>query len=115
MYRLRHVAYCGMLTFSESFDEQEEARQAAAEFLRKMRGKGFVCVALERDREKQEGQWEVLEPDDCALVPDECGVLRLSHITFECRECGSQLETKQESLDCCSQYLCYEEEEEAYA
>ena len=36
------------------------------------------------------------------MVPDACGTLCLTHVTFECRECGHQHETREDAAQCCT-------------
>ena len=96
MYRLNHVAYCGMPGVPEYFDDPQDARKDAAERLRRYRRR-YAVTTLERGKE-----WEIMEPEDSVLVPDACGVLYLSHITFECKECGTACETKTEARQCCA-------------
>lgn len=72
-YQLRFTAYCGMRTLDETYTDRHEARQEAAEFIRYRRRQGFEVMCLEPG-----SRWEVLEPEDCAMVPDECGTITLS-------------------------------------
>lgn len=93
---VNHYAYCGMPGIPEEFDTYAEARSYAAEQIREYR-RDFAVTTLERGR-----QWEILEPEDCAMVPDECGVLCIKTRLFDCRECGSQHESKDDAYSCCS-------------
>jgi hypothetical protein len=95
MYRINHHAYCGMGGVPACFEERADARQYAAEQLRRYR-KHFAVTILERGK-----TWEVLEPENCAMVPDACGTLSLSHETFECFECGYGHESKHDAAHCC--------------
>lgn len=111
MYRIKHISHCGMLTFSERADDEAEVRALAANLIKKFRRKGLVVTTLDSGEE-----WEVLEPQDCVMVPDDCGVIRVYHVTFECRECGSRHEFKQDSLECCQEFNEFDYlEEERYA
>lgn len=80
-YTLRHVAYCGMVTYEETFETRQEGLSTSAVYLREVR-RHYPIDILEPGR-----KWEILEPDDNqGLVPDDCGVLTLHHVTYECRE-----------------------------
>lgn len=95
MYKVNHASYCGTDSVPSCFDERQEARDYAADRLRRYRRR-FNVVTLKRG-----AQWEVCEPDDAAMVPDACGTLSLSHVTYECRECGCQCDTPHDALHCC--------------
>ena len=83
----------------ETFDEREDARADCAAALRRARRNGYPVATLEIGRE-----WEIQEPDDCMMVPDECGVLRLSHTTYGCQECGCRHETREDAGQCCNSF-----------
>lgn len=96
MYRVQHHAYSGLSGIPALFDERREARDLAAEKIRRARRR-FRVVTLKRG-----AQWEVQEPDDCTLVPDACGTIAIHHTTFECRECGCDHETREQAAQCCN-------------
>lgn len=73
-YRVRFSGYCGMGWDVVTGETRADARAAVARLLRRHRADGGK-VALLGSREAPE--WETLKPDDCALVPDTCGTLRL--------------------------------------
>ncbi len=98
MYSIQFRSYCGMSDIPESFEEGVAARDAVAQRLRSARAQGHTVVTLESGE-----SWEVLEPEDSQMVPDWAGTLRLSHLTYECRECGSKHETHEAALECCSE------------
>jgi hypothetical protein len=77
--------------------DDADARTAAARLIRRRRRQGFPVVILERGRE-----WEVMEPEGCAMVPDACGVLYISRETFGCRECGCDYDTRDDAAQCCA-------------
>lgn len=104
MYHLKFAAYCGMGWTIGSFEERGEARSEAASILRQRRSDGYAIATLKQGRE-----WEVLEPEDSVLVPDECGQLYITHQTFECRECGFKHETDEARRACCLEELYCEE------
>jgi len=97
MYTLNHHAYCGMSGIEEEHEDKPDARKEAADRLRAYR-QNFHITTLVRGAE-----WEIQEPEDSVMVPDECGVLALRHVTFECRECGSDCETKEAAAECCAE------------
>jgi hypothetical protein len=97
MFKVQHNAYCGMSDVPACFDTHEEAHAYAASRIARYR-RHFAVTTLETGQ-----AWEIQEPVDCAMVPDACGLLTLSHQTFECRECGSACETQHDALHCCSE------------
>jgi len=98
MFQVNHFAYCGMADIPATHEDRRDARRHAAQRLKRYRRR-FPVVTLERGK-----AWEIQEPADCTMVPDACGTLRLTHITFECRECGHEHETREESIHCCADY-----------
>lgn len=96
MFRVKFIAYCGMVTRNEQCETDQQARFVAARILKHRRRK-YGCTTLEKGK-----SWEVLEPDDCMMVPDACGVLHIIHDQFECRECGAFHETREEAQVCCT-------------
>jgi hypothetical protein len=76
-YRLVHHAYCGMDVPYGEFEDRAEARSEAAKLVQLRRREGYPVTTLERGR-----QWEIQEPENCMMVPDECGVLALHKPTF---------------------------------
>jgi len=102
MYSLVMSSYCGMSrTIGNADTDGTDARRAAAALIRRRRRQGFPVTTLERGRE-----WEVLEPADCAMVPDACGQLYIRHDTFDCRECGHACETRDDAARCCYMEDC---------
>ena len=95
-YKLRFVAYCGMGYTIGEYETRDDARSAAADRLRSLRREYAVTTLT------QGTSWEILEPDDAVLVPDECGTLSLLHITYECCECGYCHETRDDARVCCA-------------
>lgn len=71
-YTVRHVSYCGMESYSETFESLDDARTASAKVLSRLR-REFPIVILERGT-----KWEVMERDDNAMVPDQCGILSIT-------------------------------------
>lgn len=95
MYRIQHVAYCGMPDVPACFNTSEEAREYAAERLRRYR-RHYPVTTLKRG-----AKWEILERDDSVMVSDSCGVLSLEHVTYECWECGFAHDSREDTLRCC--------------
>jgi len=81
----------------EPCESEAEARAIAADRIRYYRQR-YKVTTLEPGSE-----WEVQEPDDCAMVPDSCGTLAIRHITWDCRECGHACETKEDARECCAE------------
>lgn len=61
-----------MVRVLASDPDREFVRGRAASEIRCLRGQGFGIVTRRRGE-----QWEVLEPQDGALVSDGCGILML--------------------------------------
>ncbi|MCP4490023.1 MAG: hypothetical protein GY820_22285 [Gammaproteobacteria bacterium] len=72
VWRLTHAAYCGMVNVLETDIELAPIRSAAAHAIRDARQRGFEVAVREAG-----AHWEILEPDDSVLVPDECGEISL--------------------------------------
>ena len=87
IFVIQHTGYCGMRTFREEWDDLGEARTSAAESIREFRKEGLRVSVLERGRE-----WEVLEPDDAAMVPDEAGILSIEPVCTE-QDCACGFST----------------------
>jgi len=65
--KLSFSAYCGM-----SYDiSGDDARVAAARFIRRRRNNGQRVVKLGDNR------WECQEPENCSMIPDTAGILCL--------------------------------------
>jgi hypothetical protein len=106
MYLVKHVSYCGMTGVPEAQESLRDARRECARRLRSYRRR-FKVATLEPG-----AQWEILEPEDSAMVPDACGTLSIKRVTFECRECGSQCDTREIAYECCHPSEIYCEEGE---
>ncbi len=72
VWKLTHAAYCGMVTVLGSDIDAAVVRSAAAGALRSARRRGFDVAVREPGV-----AWEILEPEDSVLVPDDCGMLSL--------------------------------------
>lgn len=73
-YTLVLHAYCGMsFPHGDPGMDRDDARQEAARLLRRRRRQGYPVTTHLRGQE-----WEIMEPEDCLMVPDECGTLLLS-------------------------------------
>jgi hypothetical protein len=72
-YTLTLHASCGMTQpIGDASMDEADARQAAARLLRRRRRDDFPLTVI-----KKGPQWEVAELEDCAMLPDGCGVLIL--------------------------------------
>ena len=95
-FRLVNHAYCGMSIPIKEGD-RDDVRSAAARYLRRLRREGFPVAVMTKGQE-----WEIQEPEDCVMVPDECGMVTLRAIpvkTYRCFECGDDV-PEGESCDC---------------
>ncbi len=72
VWKLTHAAYCGMVTALGADVDAAVVRSAAAGALRSARRRGFDVAVREPGM-----AWEILEPEDSALVPEDCGMLSL--------------------------------------
>ena len=96
MYTVNFGAYCGMRTITETLLDLSDARGFAAHVIARRRRRRYGVVTLTAGE-----QCVVLEPNDSAMTPDECGLLWIEHQTFACRDCGSATETRDAALECC--------------
>jgi hypothetical protein len=69
---VKHVGYCGMSGIPETFNCEQEARDYIASELKNYRKQGYGIDVLVKGK-----MYEILEPDNCVLVPDNCGFLSL--------------------------------------
>lgn len=95
MYKVKFSSYCGMSSFPDHFELREDARSHAAFLILRAR-QDFKVTTITRGE-----HWEVLEPENAVMVPDQCGSLYIEHITYACRECGSRCETGEDATLCC--------------
>lgn len=95
-WKVRHVGYCGMETFCDEFDELADAKACAAEKLREYRADGFPIEVLESG-----SKWEIQEPEDCSLVPDNAGYLSILRVAGECKECDNPCDTEHRLCESC--------------
>lgn len=70
-FRVQHASYCGMSDTIADCDTRAEAEDELHAFAERMRAKGYETAEINRSA------IEILEPDDCAMVPDECGVVTI--------------------------------------
>lgn len=98
MYRVQFFAYCGMSGVPRTFESLRDARDYAAARLARAHARGCRPYTLVPGK-----RWEIPEPDDVMMVPDDCGELVIRHDTFECRECGCAHETRDAATTCCAE------------
>ena len=98
MYLVNFHSYCGMSNRIATCEDETEARLEALAIILARRLDGYTVTTLQRGAE-----WEVLEPDDSIMVPDDCGILHIKHVTYQCRECGQHWEDKESERYCCSE------------
>lgn len=72
MFTLALHAYCGMTVPIAYIPDHTGIRQVAARLIRRRRREGYPVAILEIGR-----RWEIMEPEDCMMVPDDCGCLVL--------------------------------------
>lgn len=97
MFRVRFFSHSGLSHAPQDWDTAAEAREDVASRLRTARNSGHHVDTLERGRD-----WEVCEPEDCAMVPDSAGLLSLTQFyPFECAECGCGHDTREDAGTCC--------------
>ena len=95
-YHVHFAAHSGITWEQDGGDELAEARAIAAQIIRAARSDGQRVDKLRRH------EWELCEPDDCALIPDTAGILWIYADQFECRECGQVYLTHEQRDECCS-------------
>jgi hypothetical protein len=72
VYRVDHDAFCGLACPEKTFDDESDARACVAATIRRARRDGLTVRRLEA------GKWEILSPDDAAMVSDMDGLLTLT-------------------------------------
>lgn len=70
MYSLTHYAYCGM-SIKIAEGDHSDVRSAAAKLISRRR-KDYPVYTLDKGN-----RWEICEPEDCMMVPDNCGILKI--------------------------------------
>lgn len=70
--KVQMAAFCGMVYDVATGEEPEEARRRVARFLRRKRNAGYGVSTLERGQ-----RWEVTEPEDAFMIPDDAGILSI--------------------------------------
>lgn len=80
-FRVVLFAYCGMRQTIAECEDYADARREAAAAIREARASGQHVDTLVRHQE-----WELCEPDDCALVPDNAGTLAIRYPSHTCDE-----------------------------
>ena len=70
---VHHIGYCGMI-FEEDYMlfSVSDARRAAADAIKRYRNRDYVVSTL-----KNGLRWEIEEPEDSGMVPDDCGYLKI--------------------------------------
>lgn len=84
-YTVHHVGCCGMPLVWKTGLDRQEARDLVANILCSMRRQGFEIDTLEPGQD-----WEILEPEDCALIPDEAGRVWIG--LGKCSQCNRPFE-----------------------
>lgn len=69
-YIVKHIAYCGMSHIVDEFETREEALARAKKRVAWCEAHGLPVDVITEDEE-----WEIREPEDCLMVPDQCGLL----------------------------------------
>lgn len=73
LYTLDFYAYCGM-SMELVKGGKKEVRKAASNILRRRRKQDYPVWSLDKGT-----RWEIGEPEDCILIPDSCGILKINH------------------------------------
>lgn len=80
-------AYCGMsYRITPAGADRDDARDAAARYLRRKRAQGRQVCTLEKG-----SRWEIMEPEGCLMVPDDAGTLALVEV-WTCDDCRRPIE-----------------------
>lgn len=73
-YRAVFHAHCGITWDLDDDDDRTTVRNSVAAYLREKRREGRTVNVLEPGE-----RWEIEEPDDCIMIPDDAGTLVLRH------------------------------------
>lgn len=87
VYHVYTVGYCGMRLPHGEYDDLEDANLRAKQRILHVEKLGCLVTPLEPM------EWEIGEPEDCAMVPDFCGYLKIVPVkdTVECRGCNADV------------------------
>lgn len=103
---LRQYPHSGLEIPATQYDDEADGRKAAAKLIRRRRRQGLPIVKI------GDLTWEVMEPDDCNMIPDACGIIHLAmEPKRECPECGWRYYPS-ENPDGCDCLRPVEDEEE---
>ena len=101
MYILKFAAFSG-LSYECARGDLQECRGYAARLIRLRRRRGHL-VTCNRARNRGSREWEISEPEGCALVPDTAGMLYLCEtFEYECPECGQGYDDREDAARCCA-------------
>lgn len=78
MFKVYTAAYCGMRLPHGDYDTLREARDRVAKRLSYLHYKMDCPIAR-----LEPNVWEICEPENCMMVPDFCGILRIAEIPTE--------------------------------
>lgn len=106
MYSLTNHAYCGMSSVPREFEDLADVRKAAAARLRYLRNEGFPIETLTKGQE-----WEIQEPEDAVMVPDQCGMLVIREYQ-KCEHCGKWMRKHADGYWECTNRFCEPDEPE---
>lgn len=73
LYTLDFYSYSGM-SIEILKGKREEVRKAAAKLLSRRRKQDYPVWSRDKGT-----RWEIGEPEDCILIPDGCGILKINH------------------------------------
>ena len=102
MFHLVTHSYCGMSLPHLTTEDRAWARAQTAALIRKRRRDGFRVILGSRTATYR--SYEVLEPEECHLVPDECCIIALRRELFACGECGSEYDQQEAARQCCCEF-----------
>ena len=106
---LRLYGFSGMSDPIVTKDERKEietVRRLVSRILRRRRSAGFLVSTLDRGH-----RWEITEPEDSAMVPDDAGILRLS-VVNRCDYCGVLTDDDGPCCECCRGVFYHAETED---
>lgn len=100
IYVLKFAAFSG-LSYECALGDLQECRGYAARLIRLRRRRGHL-VTCNHARSRGSREWEISEPEGCALVPDTAGMLYLqTRFAYHCPECGTGYDDAGDAGMCC--------------
>jgi hypothetical protein len=104
-FHLTMHGHCGMDIPLVEHGTLADCREEAARYLSGLKADGYPIMVKEAG-----STWEVSEPDDCVMIPDDCGLLAIRPARIPAYSCFYCDDLVPNGESCSCQDLCDEEE-----